>query len=298
MTPNEASLELARVVAMVRSTGRRVALWRGAVVAVPLLSIIYLASRIPNGYLAIRGSPLPMLLGGLVLATLAVAGLVAGLSIRAGRLRDRVSEIERARGLARGQLFGAIELGARDDLAPMGLATLHRVRVAEALRDRPAGELLPRSNGRLRAARRVALPGLGVVLVALSAGTFNDPDSARSTVAALSRPWAVTFPPPPPPLLLSPPGGEVMRGAGLDVVVTAVGRSHVLLGQVRSGTPTRWGTVPVIDGVAAARIDTVDEVVRFWAQDVAAPPLRPEEIAPRIAAWAGIAVEEGLGSGE
>ena len=266
MTPNEASRELARVEAIVRSTGRRVALWRGAVVAVPLLSIFLLASRLPGGWLVLRGSPLPMLLGCLGLGTIAAGGLVAGSSVRACRLRRRVSEIERARGFARGQLLGAIELGEQG-LEPGGLATLHRVRVSAALRERTARELLPRSNRRVRAARRVALPGLGVVLAALAAGAFENPVSSWRTVATLSRPWAVTFPPPPPPLLLSPAGGEVLRGGRFDVVVTAVGRSYVLLGQGRPGTPTRWDTVPVTDGVAAARIDPVDEVIRFWVQD-------------------------------
>ena len=263
MTPKEASRELDRAAAIVRSMGRRIALWRGAVVAIPLLAIVLAVSRLPDGSFARPGSYLPMLLGCMGLGTIAVVGLVAGSSIRAYRLRRRVSEIERAQGLARGELLGAIELGRQES----ELAGLHRVRVAGGLRGRTARDLLPGSHERLRAARRVALPGLGVVLAVLAVGLAENPVSARNTLGALVRPWAVTFPAPPPPLRVSPPGGEVLRGTGFDLVVTAVGRSHVLLGQGRRGTPTRWDTVDVVDGVAAGRIDPVDEVIRFWAQD-------------------------------
>ena len=266
MTPSEASRELARAVALVRSTGRRIALWRGAVVGIPLLAIILATGLLPPEWLARPGSYLPMVLASLGLSTFAAVGLVAGLSIRAYRLRRRVPEIERAQGLARGDLLGAIELDAQASEGA-GLASLHRVRVAGALRGRSARDLLPGSHERLRATRRMALPGLGVALTVMAVGLPGGPGSEQRILATLARPWSVTFPPPPPPLLVTPPGGEVLRGTGFDIVVTAAGRRRVLLAQSLPGTPTRWDTVSVVDGVAAVRIHPVDEVIRFWARD-------------------------------
>ena len=92
MIPNEASRELARVAAVVRSTGRRIALWRGAIAGIPLLAILVATGLLPREWLARPGSFLPMALASLGLSTFAVAGLVAGFSIRANRLRRVVPE--------------------------------------------------------------------------------------------------------------------------------------------------------------------------------------------------------------
>jgi hypothetical protein len=264
--PNEASRELARVAALVRSTGRRIALWRGAVAGIPLLAILVATGLLPREWMARPGSFLPMALASLGLSTFAAAGLVAGFSMRANRLRRVVPEIEAARGLARGDLLGAIELDEQGGEGA-GLASLHRARVAGALRGRSARDLLPGSVERLRATRRIAIPGFGVVLTVLAVGLLGGRGSGQSILATLARPWSVTFPPPPPPLRISPPGGEVLRGTALDIVVTASGRTRVLLAQSLSGTPTRWDTVSVVNGVAAVRIHPVEEVIRFWARD-------------------------------
>lgn len=266
MTPNEAGRELARVQAVVRSAGRRIALWRGASFAIPLLITVLLAGRWPGGDWAEPGSLLPFLLSCVVLAAMAVVGLVVGGSVRAGRLRSRAPEIEAARGLARGEFLGAVELGETGS-EPTLLADLHRERVAGALRGSGIRDLLPRSHQQLRSAQRIALPALGVLLAVVAAGWLEGAPSARRSMTALLRPWAIAFPPPPPPLRLSPPGGAVLRGTGFDVHITALGRSHVLLGQSRPGTPTRWDTVAVVQGAAAARIEPVDEVIEFWLRD-------------------------------
>jgi len=266
VTPNEAGQELARVVTIVRSTGRRIALWRATGVGTLLLAMVTAATWVPDAWLNRPGSILPMLAGTMGLVAIGAAGLAAGAAIRACQLRRGAAEIEGARGLGRGDLLGAIELGA-ERVDSVALANLHRVRIARALHGRTARELLPGSYVNLRAARRLALPGVGVVLAVLSVGMIERPVSVSSALGVLSRPWAVTFPPPPPPLRLAPPGGEVLRGEGFDVVVTAVGRSRVRLGQVRPGTPPRRSAHEVAEGVARGRIGPVDETIRFWAED-------------------------------
>ena len=266
MTPDEAGRELARAVTIVRSTGRRIALWRATVVGTVLLAIVLAAIWVPDTWLNRPGSILPMLLAAMGLVAIGAAGLAAGVSTRVHQLRRRAVEIETARGLARGELLGAIELGD-ERVDSVGLANLHRVRVARALEGRTARELLPGSHVNLRSARRLALPGVGVALAVLSVGVTEKPVSVSSALGVLARPWAVTFPLPPPPLRLDPPGGEVLRGERFDVVVTAVGRSRVRLGQVRPGTPPRRSPLEIADGVARGRIESVDETIRFWAED-------------------------------
>lgn len=266
MTPEEAGRELARVAAIVRSAGRRIAIWKVAGFGMPLLSLFLVAVWLPPGRLSGAGSVLPMLLAVGGLAVLGAAGMAAGLSARARHLHHGVAEVERARGLACGELLGALELG-QGSLDPGGLASLHRGQVAANLAGIPTSDLLPLSHGRLRRVRRLALCGLGLVGGALLVRLVGQPVSGSQAMAALSRPWAVTFPPPPPAVRVSPPGGEVLRGGSFEVVITAADRARVLLGQERSGIPARWDTVPVAGGLAVGRIDPVDEAIRYWAED-------------------------------
>lgn len=266
MTPNEASRELARAVTIIRSTGWRIALWRASVLGTVLLAIVPAAIWVPDAWLNRPGSLLPMVSGAIGLVAIGAAGLAAGASIRAYQLRRRVAEIENARGLARGELLGALELG-EERVNSVGLANLHRARMARALEGRTVRELLPGSHRNLRAARRLALPGVGVALAVTAVGIIERPVAVSSALSVLARPWAVTFPPPPPPLRLSPPGGKVMRGGGFDVVITAVGRSRVRLGHARPGTPPRSSSLEVEDGVALGRVGPIDETIRLWAED-------------------------------
>ncbi len=266
MSPGEAGRELARAVATVRSVGRSIALWRSAVIGIPVLALLSVAGWMPDGWLSRPGSIIPMLLAVTGLVLIGTAGLAAGASVRSFQLRRRAAEIETAQGLARGDLLGAIELGSGPGDSG-GLSDLHRQRVAAALEGRSARELLPTSCGSLRAARRLALPGVGVVLAVLGLGLSEKPVSAARALGILARPWAATFPPAPPPLRLDPPGGEVLRGGAFEVVVSAVGRDQVRLGQAGSGTPTRRTVLDVLGGAAVARIEPVDERIRFWAED-------------------------------
>ena len=266
MTPNEAGRELARAAAIVRSAGRQIAIWKVAAFGVPVLSLVLIAVWLPSGRLAGAGSVLPMLLGVGGLAALGAAGLATGLSVRACRLRRGVAEVERARGLAHGELLGALELG-KGPLDPGGLANLHRGQVAAALAGSAKPELLPVSYRQLRRVRRFSLSGLGLLAAALLVGFLDHPASGFEGVTSLLRPWTVAFPPPPPAIRVSPSGGEVLRGGSFEVVITAVSRSRAFLGQERPGMPSRWDTLAVAAGLATGRIDPVDEAIRFWAED-------------------------------
>ncbi|MDP2470996.1 MAG: hypothetical protein Q8W46_09025 [Candidatus Palauibacterales bacterium] len=265
MTPSEAGRELARAAALVRSVSLRMALWRSAGAIVLLAALVLLAVG-AGEVLRTPGSALPMVLSATALLTVAGAGFAVGLSLRTGRLAERAAEIERARGLAAGDLVSAIELGEPNS-GSADLAHLHRARVATALSGQAIADLMPVSRARLRAARQWSLPGLVFSVGAMSAAFAGAPSFGVDALRILSRPWEATFPPPPPPLRLEPSGGEVLRGDGLEIVVTAVGRSRVHLGQIRPGKPPESSVLEVHDGHARGRIGEVDEPVRFWAED-------------------------------
>jgi hypothetical protein len=265
VTPNEAGRELARAAGVIRSTGRRSALWKAGAATLPALGIVAGVRWLPAQQWTIPGSALPTVALLLVLASIGAAGLLAGATLRSFQLRRRVREVEAARGFADGEVVAAFELEAGCGSA--SLAALHKSRVAGVLRDRPASQILPRSHARLRSVRRVVLPGVGALIAVLAVGIVDDPGAASKSLAILTRPWSVTFPPPPPPLRLDPPGGEVLRGDPFEVEVSAESRARVVLVQGRPGDLLRRDTLTVVNGVAVGRIDAVDVEVRIWAED-------------------------------
>ena len=267
MTPREASLELARIEAIVRTTGRRVALWRGAIGGLALVALLAVAAWLPHAWLGEAGSPLPMLFAALALAAAGLTGLIAGSSIRTHHRRMMLEQAERAAGLARGELIGALELGGVGNLGSPDLESLHRRRVADALSGKGRQALMPESTELLRRVRGAVAPGLAVALGVLSVGWVARPSSGRAAATVLSRPWMVSFPPPPPPLHLAPAGGHVLRGESFPVRVMASGRRRVTLGHAGFGTPASREDLPVALGLAVGVIDPVNEPKRYWAED-------------------------------
>jgi len=267
VTPREVSLELARIEAIVRTTGRRVALWRGASGGLILVALLAVAAWLPRAWLGESGSALPMLFAALAMVAAGLTGLFAGGSMRTHHRRMMLEQAERAAGLARGELMGALELGGVANLDSPALAGLHRRRVADALSGKGRRALMPESSEVLRRVRGGVAPGLVVALGVLSVGWVARPSSGRAAATILSRPWTVSFPPPPPPLRLAPAGGHVRRGESFPVRVMAVGRRRVTLGHAGFGTPALREDLPVALGLAVGVIDPVDEPTRYWAED-------------------------------
>ncbi len=267
MTPREASLELARIEAIVRTTGRHIVLWRGAIGGLALVALLAVAAWLPYAWLQEAGSPLPMLFAAASMAAAGLAGFIAGRSVSMHRLHAMAEQAERATGLARGELVGALELGAEANLDSPDLARLHRRRVADALSGKGPRVLMPESFEALRRVRSVVLPGLAAAVGALTLGSAAGPSAGTDTATVLMRPWMVSFPPPPPPLRLEPAGGHVLRGENFPVRVMASGRRRITLGQAGSGAPAVREELAVAREVAVGVIGPVDDPTRYWADD-------------------------------
>ena len=267
MTPREASLELARIEVIVRTAGRRIVVWKGAIGVLALVALLAVAAWLPYAWLQEAGSPLPMLFAAAAMAAAGLAGLIAGRAVSMHRFHAVAEQPETAAGLARGELVGALELGGEADLDSPDLASLHRRRVADALSGKGARVLMPESFEVLRRLRGVVLPGLAVAVGVLTIGSAARPSAGTAAATVLIRPWTVSFPPPPPPLRLEPAGGYVLRGASFPVRVMASGRRRVTLGQAGSGAPASREELTVARGVAVGVIDPVDDPTRYWAED-------------------------------
>ena len=267
MTPREASLELARIEAVVRTTGLHIVLWRGASGGLALVALLAVAAWLPYAWLQEAGSPLPMLFAVASMAAAGLAGLIAGRSVSMHRLHAMAEQAERATGLARGELVGALELGAEANLDSPDLARLHRRRVADALSGKGPRVLMPESFVALRRVRSVVLLGLAAAAGALTFGSAAGPSAGTDAATVLIRPWTVSFPPPPPSLRLEPAGGHVLRGEIFPVRVMASGRRRVTLGQAGSGAPAVREELAVAREVAVGVIAPVDDPTRYWAED-------------------------------
>jgi len=266
VTPSEASRELARAVAAIRRMGYGVAAARAATILAFAVVLLWTLVALMPGRLEQPGSIVPMLAALLGLGAAAAAGLATGATLRAFRPALRTVEVERARGLAWGDLRVALELGEATDGATQ-LGSLHRRNTASALRGSTAGELLPASKGTLRVATGAAVPALGIALVLLGVGARGDGPATPRAIAALVRPWTVTFPPPPPPIRVTPPGGEILRGGSFEFQVSAEGRERVYVGRTLPGRPAEIDTLEVVQGAAAGLLEPVEEEVLFWASD-------------------------------
>jgi len=267
VTPREASLELARIEAIVRTTGRHIVLWRAAIGGLALVVLLAVAAWLPYAWLQEAGSPIPMLFAVGSMAAAGLAGLIAGRSVSMHRLHAMAEQAERAAGLARGELVGALELGGEADLDSPDLASLHRRRVADALCGKGPRALMPESFEALRRVRSVVLPGLAAAVGALTMGSAAGPSAGTDAATALTRPWTVSFPPPPPPLRLEPAGGHVLRGESFPIRIMAAGRRRVTLGQAGSGIPAVREELTVEMEVAVGVIGPVDDPTRYWAED-------------------------------
>jgi hypothetical protein len=265
VTPGQAAAELARVTATVRQLARGkvvclVVLWLAALIG--LLGIAVWMSRPP--WFA-PGSAVPMLLLVMGIGTAVTAGVTIGRTLRNHRLSSAAREIETAAHLGSGELIGALELGD----SPRGsstLATLQRTRVSAALAYRDVAGLLPVSWKRLRTARRRAVEVTAAAVVAVGMGLASHP-SRGIEVAALARPWGITFPPPPPPLQLELAESRAVRGERLPVRIQAVGRRFVILASRVPGEAVRRQTLAVTDGEASGLTGPVEAPTRFWAED-------------------------------
>jgi hypothetical protein len=236
----------------------------GVVAAAALLALGLI--WIVPGFLDRSGSIAPLLLTGLGLGSVALAGVVAGCTLRSFRMARRSEEVERVRGLGPGEFRGALELsseasGSRD------LVRLQQDRVAGALRGLRTGEMLPDSRARVASTLGVTIPIVGLVLLSGTLGYRRDPEGAGRVAAALARPWTVAFPPPPPPMEVTPPGGEVLRGSSFAYRVSAAQRERVYLRSRRPGRPVAEDTLEVRRGAVVGALAPVDEEIRFWVAD-------------------------------
>ncbi len=230
-------------------------------------AVFLLATALPDGVFAGRGSLLP--LGGF----LSLLGVAAGAAYavrrawRHLRLSALAREVDEAAGMGDGDFLGAVEVQAAPGISE-SLARLHRDRVAERLSAVDGREYFPESAGRWRRRWRVGMTGAVVAAALLALSAATRPVPTRATAAVLVAPWRTAFPPPLPPVLVEPGDTAVIRGANLTVRAVAPERDRVtLVWQVEGERPGRQELQVGRGGLAVGRTAAIAALTRYWVED-------------------------------
>lgn len=275
------------VVRRVRRTALRraagaLALWLAVLAAAVLTGAWLLAG--PGGWSV--GSALPLALDAGLLAGAVAAAAWAHVWTRR-RLDERhlAGAMDRAAGLARGSVLGALEVGRE---TPPGVsAGLSRRAAAGVLGALPGPDRLVEATAG-GAARRWARRGTVVLFVSgalLGSLALAAPERAASAWSGLLRPGAVLAVPELPPLSVRPGPGELDRGAELVVRVGAPGRSTVRLRWQYQGDVTRSREADVVDGTARFDLGDLSAPVEFHAEapdGARTPPVRITPLDPLL----------------
>lgn len=211
------------------------------------------------------GSPVPaiLLVGGITLAGVLLAGLVRFLSRWTDR-RALSSEVEREAGLRSGALRAQLEL---DRTPPEGVSSS-----LIAAGSRSLGAPLSRDASILagvpgRAAGRLlkigALGAVGVALVVVLMALLG-PERARTAWGGLVDPATVLAAGRLPPLALEPGDTVLPRGTRARIRVQAAGRERVSLHWQGVGDPLQERMLTVEAGEAAGRLPPLEGRLRYW----------------------------------
>jgi hypothetical protein len=170
-------------------------------------------------------------------------------------------------GLRRGELGGALELGAQAPKGSEELAGFGRALVADKLSALDDWQLLPETLS--TAGRRILAAGLLFVVAVGGLGLLAMRSPARTLAAAtsLGQPWATAFPPPPPRIQVAPGDTAVLRGDRLEVKTVAPQRQSVRLVWQPVGEARQDIQLAVsISGEAVGETSAIESPTQFWIE--------------------------------
>ena len=203
--------------------------------------------------------PVPILLW-IAAVALVVGGfrLLTSLRKRMATLPGVAGEIERERSLRDGSIRGTMEVAASGSLGRLGAEAM-----AQRLGEYGRKPLAPTLRRRLFQWVGVGMLTAAAGVAALVAGTATAPDGWAALLHPL-RAWSGTLL---EGVRLDSLPASVLRGERISVTVRAPGRREVTLAHRRTGATWREVTLPVVDGVATARLEPLDADLTLYASD-------------------------------
>jgi hypothetical protein len=200
--------------------------------------------------------PVPLLLWASALG-LVIAGirLLATMRSRVATLPG-VAAVEQERA-ARRPDSGTIEVAGTGALGRLGADAMAR-RLGEF-----GHKLAPNLRRKMFHWVGLGISAAAIGAAALVAGTATAPDGWAALIHPL-RAWSGTLL---EGVRVDSLPGSVLRGERISVTVRAPGRREVTLAHRRTGATWRHVTIPVIDGVATARLEPLDADLTLYATD-------------------------------
>ncbi len=246
-----------------RTLGLAALAWAGGGLALTLALAWLLAGQDGWGV----GSPLPLLLVGLLVA------MLVGLAVAWQRLVEgwgssegvaRVMDV--AASLPDGTILGSLELA--ENLPVGASAVLRDAALAQVVPNLagPQAELAGTTGERTRLLLRRGGRTASVLVPVVILLAWISPDRSMGAWSGLVSPLSPFSESARPALIIQPGDMDVPRGEAVEIVVSAGPRESVTLHWETTGQVVQDLALPVLDGRATTSLPPISAPTRYWAQ--------------------------------